>query len=190
MYIECLIKRSDDSDTFVDFEQVRYRFTKNAAGASVCFVGGENHRRRLLAMGEETYREYEPPKNLKGPVGAAPEPMTRNVLRKKSNPEPPTPTNDQGDELAAATANPDPVPLKDFDWSLDEKVSKVKEFKFLGEDAYRNFIDENRDGVMHWPIDVRREIAKKLDKMMPEEDPGIPGFIIDDYLRRGSTGDT
>lgn len=188
MFIECLIKRSDDSDTFVDFEQVRYRFTKNANGDRVCFVGGDAHRRRLLAMGEESYREYKAPKNLAGPVGATPEPMTRNILRKKSDPTPPT--NDQGDALEALTSVPDPVPLTDFDWTLDEKVAKVKEFKFMGEEAYRGYIDENRDKVMRWPIDVRRELAKKLDKMMPEEDPAIEGFEINDYLRKRDPGDT
>lgn len=188
MFIECLIKRSDDSDTFVDFEQVRYRFSKNANGDRVCFVGGDSHRRRLLAMGEENYREYVPPKDLAGPVGVAAEPMTRNILKKKS--EDAQRVNDQGDTLEALTAEPDPVPLQDFDWMLDEKVAKVKEFKFLGEEAYRDFIDTNRDNIMRWPIDVRREIAKKLDHMMPEEDPGIEGFIIDDYIRSGSTGNT
>ena len=188
MFIECLIKRSDDSDTFVDFEQVRYRFSKNAAGDRVCFVGGEQHRRRLLSMGETNYREYKPPSNLAGPIGATPEPMTRNILRKKSDPTPPT--NDQGDALESLTAVPDKVPLIDYDWTLDEKVAKVKEFKFMGEDTYKAFVDDNRDSIMQWPIDVRREMAKKLDKLMPEEDPGIEGFIIDDYLRKGDSGDS
>lgn len=189
MYIQCLIERSDGSDTFVDFEQVRYRFTKNAAGDHVCFVGGDAHRRRLLSMGEQAYREYKAPKDLAGPVGAAPEPMTRNVLRKRSKSDPPG-GSDDSEALEALTAVPDPEPLVDYDWSLDEKVAKVKQFKFMGEDAYREFIDENRNNVMQWPIDVRREIAKKLDKMMPDDDPDIPGFIIDDYIRSGNTGDT
>ena len=188
MYIQCLIKRSDDSATFVDFEQVRYRFSKNTNGDAVCFVGSENHRRRLLMMGELTYREYEVPKNLIGPIGANPEPMTRAILRKRSDDTPPS--NDQADELAEATAKPDPIPLVDYDWTLDEKVNKVKEFKFMGEESFRKFVDENREAVMRWPIDVRREVAKKIDKMMPEEDPGIAGFIIDDYFRRRSTGDS
>jgi hypothetical protein len=188
MYIECLIKRSDDSDTFVDFEQVRYRFTKNELGDRVCFVGGDKHRKRLLMMGAQSYREYKPKKKIKGAMGAAPEPMTRNILRKKSNPEPPT--NDQGDAIEALTAEPDKPVLVDYDWDLDKKVAKVKSFKFLGEQAYREFIELNREGVMKWPIDVRREVAKKLENMMPEEDPGIQGFIIDDYLRKGSPGDT
>ena len=188
MFIECLIQRSDDSDTFVDFEQVRYRFSKNAAGHRVCFVGGEAHRRRLLSMGEENYREYVPPKDLKGPVGVPAEPMTRNILRKKSNDSPAG--NDDTDALEALTSEPDKVPLKDYDWLLDEKVAKVKEFKFLGADAFKDYVDQNRESVMLWPIDVRREVAKKLDHMLPDEDPGIEGFIIDDYLRNRSTGDT
>jgi len=186
MYIQCLIKRSDDSDTFVDFEQVRYRFTKNGAGHHVCFVGGDAHRRRLLAMGEGVYRIYEPPKGLEGPQGAAPEPMTRNVLRKKKEAEKP---NDQEKAIEAALAADEPK-LIDFDWTLDEKVAKVKEFKYLSAEAFKSFVDENHQEVMTWPIDVRREVAKKLEHMMPEEDPATAGFIIDDYLRERSSGDT
>jgi hypothetical protein len=187
MFIECLIERSDDSDTFVDFEQVRYRFSKNQAGDRVCFVGSDLHRRRLLAMGVDNYREYQPPSDLKGPIGVAAEPMTRNILRKKSQDEQ---EKDDSAALEALTTEPDKPVLVDYDWALDEKVTKVKEFKFLGEDKFRDFVDENRDNVMNWPIDVRRELAKKLDNMMPDDDPAIEGFHIDDYLRSGSPSDT
>lgn len=187
MFIECLIERADDSDTFVDFEQVRYRFSKNQAGDRVCFVGSEGHRRRLLAMGTNSYREYHPPSDLQGPIGATAEPMTRQILRKKSQE---AQKKDERDALEALTAQPDEPALVDFDWILDEKVAKVKEFKFLGEDKFRAFVDENRENVMQWPIDVRRELAKKLENLMPEEDPDIEGFVIDDYLRSGSTGDS
>lgn len=188
MFIECLISRSDDSDTFVDFEQVRYRFLKNSNGDRVCFVGSESHRRRLLSMGSENYREYHPPSDLKGPIGATAEPMTRNVLRKKSQEA--ENRKDESSALEALTTEPDKPALVDYDWLLDEKVAKTKEFKFLGEDKFRDYVDENREKIMQWPIDVRRELAKKLDNLMPEEDPAIEGFVIDDYLRSGSTGDT
>ena len=186
MFIQCLIERSDNSDTFVDFEQVRYRFSKNEAGDCVCFVGSETHRRRLLSMGENSYAPYTPPVNMAGPIGATPEPMTPGVLKKKKNNQPPEP--DQ--KPAEATQEAQPPRLVDYDWTLDEKVAKTKEFKFLTPDAFREFVDTNRQAVMKWPLDVRRELAKKLDKMMPEEDPDIEGFIIDDYLRSGSTGDS
>jgi len=186
MFVQCLIQRADDSDTFVDFEQVRYRFTKNAAGHHVCFVGGDAHRRRLLAMGPLSYRLYVPPKDLVGPQGAAPEPMTRNVLKKKPKPA------DPGEHTAAQAVPPAPKPPKmiDFDWTLDEKVAKVKEFKFLAAEVFKDFVDDNRANLMKWPIDVRREVAKKIDKMMPEDDPGIEGFKIDDYLGKRSPGDS
>lgn len=192
MYIECLIQRSDGSDTFVDFEQVRYRFSKNAVGDHVCFVGSEQHQRRLLAMGSTTYRQYENPSNLESSKqGNVPEPMTRNILRKKNKPE--SPRGEDETELEAATREDDqpekPV-LYDYDWDLNQKVAKVKLFKFLTPDQFKGFIEENRKEVMTWPIDVRRELAKKLDKMMPDDDPDIEGFIIDDYLRGGSSGDT
>ena len=184
MFIQCLIERSDSSDTFVDFEQVRYRFSKNAAGDCVCFVGSEAHRRRLLAMGADAYAPYKPPANLKGPVGATPEPMTPGALKKKKKDKQQAQVKEDPAEVAP------PPRLVDYDWTLDEKVAKTKEFKFLTPDAFREFVDTNRQSVMKWPLDVRRELAKKLDKMMPEEDPDIEGFLIDDYLRSGSTGDT
>jgi len=187
MFIECLIKRSDDSDTFVDFEQVRYRFSKNDAGDRVCFVGGEAHRRRLLAMGSDCYREYKPPKNLTGPVGATPIPMTRNALKKRPKPPDPgeAPDGFIGDE-ADMTSPEDGNIRTEVDWQLDKKLAKVKEFRFLKPDKLREFVEANRSAVMDWPFDVRRELAKKIDKLMPEEDPGIDGFKFDDYLKPSS----
>lgn len=188
MYIECLSKRAGDEDTFVDFEQVRYRFSKNAVGHNVCFVGSEAHQKRLLRMGANSYRQYDNPKNLESSnQGNAPEPMTRNILRKKSNPDPP----DHQKELEAITEDPPDRPvLVDFDWDLNQKIAKVKEFKFLTPELFEAFIEDNRENLMKWPIDVRREVAKKIDKILPDSDPDIEGFIIDDYLRSGSSGDT
>ena len=52
--------------------------------------------------------------------------------------------------------------LTDFDWSLEEKIAKTKEFKFLGEDKFKEYVDANVNNVMKWPVDVRRELAKKM----------------------------
>ena len=189
MFIQCLIERSDDSDTFVDFEQVRYRFTKNEAGDRVCFVGSEAHRRRLLSMGANSYVPYTPPANMAGPIGATPEPMTPGVLKKKKKKDQQPAVTEVSDQPAEAPQEAKPR-LVDYDWTLDEKVAKAKEFKFLTADSLRDFVDNNRQNVMKWPIDVRRELAKKIDKKMPEDDPNIEGFVIDDYIRQRSSGDT
>ena len=186
MYIKCLIERANDEDTFVDFEQVRYRFNKNKAGHRVCFVGSEAHQRRLIIGGG--YVAYDNPENLEAQhQGNAPEPMTKAILKQKKQPE----TYDQDGKMADSPA-PAPITpaMVDVDWNLDKKVAKVKEFKFLKPDAFKEFIEENRPNVMKWPIDVRKEIARKLDKLLPEEDPGIEGFVIDDYIRGGTSGDT
>ena len=169
MYIQCFITRSDDSDTVVDFEQVRYRFCKNAAGDRVSFVGNEEHRRRLLSMGPGAYRIYDPPEGLQGPIGTSPEPMKKVHIKKR-----------QAEARKAQTQND---VLTDFDWTLEEKIAKTKEFKFLGEDKFKEFVDANVNNVMKWPVDVRRELAKKMVKLFPEQDPDIEGFKLNDYLR-------
>ena len=62
MYIECLIKRSDDSDTFVDFEQVRYRFTKNGAGhPHGQEVNSTERKKPRLPLPAETSCDESPP---------------------------------------------------------------------------------------------------------------------------------
>lgn len=192
MYIQCLIKRADDSDTFVDFQQVRYRFTKNEAGHHVCFVGSEAHQKRLLAMGPSSYIIYPNPEGLEAQhQGNAPEAMTKQAIMQRKAANPP---KDPGEHTAAPEAvsaqAPAQTPIIDFDWSLDEKVAKTKEFKFLKPDKFKDYVDNHREQVMKWPLDVRRELAKKLDKVLPELDPGIEGFVIDDYLRGGSPGNT
>ena len=186
MFIECLIKRSDESDTFVDFEQVRYRFTKNANGDHVCFVGSQGHQRRLLGMGTGTYREYKPPKNLQGPVGGNPESMVFGAKKKK----PPAPKTIEEDLLPdnPPGVSEKPAGLVDYDWDLNEKIQKVNSFKRLGPDQFKAFIDKNRDSLMRWPVDVRREVAKKINNLLPQLDPDIEGFNIDDYIKH--TGDT
>jgi hypothetical protein len=183
MYIKCLVERSDDTDSLVDFEQVRYRFSKNKAGHRVCFVGSEAHQNRLIKGGG--FIPYDNPLKLEAQEqGNVPEPMTKAILKKKKQPE----TYDQEGKMADSPA-PTPA-MVDVDWNLDKKVAKVKEFKFLKAEPFKEFIEENRGQVMKWPIDVRKEIAKKLEKLLPEEDPGIEGFNIDDYIRGGTPGDT
>jgi hypothetical protein len=75
-----------------------------------------------------------------------------------------------------------PGGLVDYDWDLNEKVQKLNSFKRLGPDQFKKYIDDNRENVMLWPIDVRRELARKIDKVLPEIDPDIKGFDIDDYI--------
>jgi len=181
MFIECLIKRSDGSDTFVDFEQVRYRFTKNANGDHVCFVGGQGHQKRLLGMGTGTYRPYKPPKDLKGPQGGNPEAMVFGHKKKKPPPKPAILEQDVFEE-ADPSVSAEPGGLVDYDWGLNEKIQKLNTFKRLGPEQFTKFIEGNRDSVMLWPIDVRRELARKIDKVLPELDPDIKGFDIDDYI--------
>lgn len=181
MFIECLIKRSDDSDTFVDFEQVRYRFTKNANGDHVCFVGGQGHQNRLLGMGTGSYRPYKPPKDLQGPQGGNPEAMVFGNKRKKPPPKPAI-LEQEVFEDTDPNESAKPGGLVDYNWDLNEKLQKLNSFKRLGPEPFKKYIDDNRDSVMLWPIDVRRELARKIDKVLPELDPGIKGFDIDDYI--------
>jgi hypothetical protein len=181
MFIECLIKRSDGSETFVDFEQVRYRFTKNAAGDHVCFVGGQGHQNRLLGMGNGTYRPYKPPKDLQGPQGGNPESMVFGSKKKRPPLKPVVLEQDLIEEVPPSESVK-PGGLVDYDWDLNEKVQKLNSFKRLGPDQFKKYIDDNRENVMLWPIDVRRELARKIDKVLPEIDPDIKGFDIDDYI--------
>jgi hypothetical protein len=188
MFIECLIKRSDGSDTFVDFEQVRYRFTKNSNGDHVCFVGGQGHQQRLLSMGTGSYRPYKPPQDLQGPQGGNPESMVFGNKQKKKPPPKPAILEQDVFEDTPPEESAKPGGLVDFDWDLNEKIQKLNSFKRLGPEQFKKFIDDNRHSVMLWPIDVRREVARKIEKILPESDPGIEGFDIDDYI--GHTGDS
>jgi hypothetical protein len=184
MWIQCLIERSDGSDTFVDYPGVRYIFTKNHAGHRVCFVGQELHQGRLLGMGPGAYREYHADPNMPGQPGAIPQPQGKHAKREepqayhppKNEPLPDAQTLDQNLQV-----QPDDEP-KEVTWADAAVKNKIKEFKFLTNDDFIAFIDANRPQVMSWPREVRVELAKKLDKKLPDMDPWINGFVIDDYL--------
>lgn len=196
MFIECLIKKWDESDVFVDFEGVRYIFTKNALGHAVCYVGNQLHARRLLAMGDTSYREYTPPEGFGQvhQVGATPVHIGQNQPGRPPTPNEPLPdamTVDQsltdGGQVEKETTDPAP---SEVTWADEAIETKIKEFKFLAPDNFKAYIDDNRGNIMGWPVEVRSAIAKKLDKNFPDLDPDIEGFKIDDYLGRGNTVDS
>jgi hypothetical protein len=74
---------------------------------------------------------------------------------------------------------------------VDEAVeAKVKEFKFLQVEPFKQFLDDNRDRIPGWPVSVKSEIARKMAAKIPDHDPGIEGFNPNDYLGEGSPGDS
>lgn len=206
MFIQCFIEKADGSDVFVDFEGVRYVFTKNAVGDAVCFVGNQAHVRRLLKMGAGAYDEYLPPDELgaSDQPGASPQPLGGRQTRPDPGPNDPLPdgrTVDEGlseggdgdvdnPQMAGKEADPADAPPVEVSWAPQAVDTKIKEFKFLGKDEFKNFVDANAERIMGWPQEVRCELAKKLNKNFPDHDPGIEGFNIDDYLGSGNPGST
>lgn len=198
MYIQCFIEKVDGSPVFVDYEGVRYIFQKNEFGDHVCFVGNQAHQRRLLKMGPVNYIEYQAPEeaNQTSVLGSAPIPLGG---KQKQAPPPPLPLPDNltvddslsqppGDinnPAAGATIEPEaPSGLAasdTVDWVDSAKEAKVGEFKYLGGDKFKVYVDKNRDDVSGWPLDVQAELAKKLINLFPDEDPGIEGFDLNDF---------
>jgi len=72
-------------------------------------------------------------------------------------------------------------------WAPEAVATKIKEFKFLDKDSFKVFVHNNADRIIGWPKEVRGEVAKKLNKNFPGLDPGIEGFVINDYLGSGNT---
>lgn len=240
MFIQCFIQKIDGSDVFVDFEGVRYIFTRNAIGDAVCFVGNQAHAKRLLMMGELTYIEY-PQERLEmlqqhQQPGGAPVVLGGAPRRREPEAKEPLPDNlsvddalAQGGQVESAPVESAPVesgplnptaaegvakaeaelkekealealaekkippketkPAADPKWMPEAIEHKINEFKFKNKPQFKQFVDDNASNVMDWPIEVRTELAKKLAIKFPEHDPGIEGFIINDYLGN-DTGDS
>ena len=252
MFIQCFITKFDSSDVFVDFEGVRYIFSRNAVGDAVCFVGNQGHVRRLLSMGPASYDEYIPPDELgqNAQPGAAPVPLGKHQERREPEAREPLPDNPSVDDALAQggtveTAPPateqekaqdtlnetaaegvekakaaeaaadkknaktDPAGQdgKELDkakvigasgrpgtpteveWQPEAVATKIKEFQGLNKPNFKSFVDANSERIMGWPKAVRAAVAKKLDKNFPNQDPGIEGFVINDYLGN-DTGDS
>ena len=67
-------------------------------------------------------------------------------------------------------------------WTPEAIGNKIDEFKFLNKPKFKKFVNDNAGNLMDWPGEVRTEVAKKLALKFPEHDPGIEGFVINDYL--------
>lgn len=193
MYIQCFIKKSDGSAVFVDFEGIRYIFAKNQVDDAVCFVGNQGHQRRLLAMGPSSYAEYIPPdvKDSSFQPGAQGVPLgtAQRQPPKKDEPLPDAITVDEGLALADETDSAEVALPVEVEWAQEAIDQKIKEFRYLDTENFKSFVEANRDRIMGWPIVVRAEVAKKLSKKLPDLDPGIEGFAIDDYIGSGNTVD-
>lgn len=223
MFIQCFIQKIDSSDVFVDFEGVRYIFTRNAIGDAVCFVGNQQHARRLLMMGKLSYIEYPQDKlaqlQNEQPGGA---PVVLGGAPKRRQPEAKEPLPDnlsvddalaQGGQVESAPVESAPVESAALNptaaegvaaaeaqakadaeahaayWTPEAIENKIHEFHFLNKPRFKTFVDKNSDAVMDWPIEVRTALAKKLSTKFPDHDPGIEGFVINEYLGN-DTGDS
>jgi hypothetical protein len=237
MWIQCFITKFDGSDVFVDFEGVRYIFTKNAIGNAVCFVGNGAHVRRLLKMGPGAYAEYVVPKELQsGQPGAEPVPLGGKPERRDPEAREPLPDALSVDEALTSggqveSAPVDAAPIKveadgfeadgpevatgalnptaaegvakaaaedagkeledtaEVQWTPEAVKIKINEFQGLNKPNFKSFVDANHGAIMEWPKSVRSAVAKKLFKNFPDLDPGIEGFVINDYLVN-DTGDS
>ncbi len=196
MYIKTFIEKHDGSPVFVDFEGVRYIFQKNQWGDAVSFVGNQRHQARLLAMGEGSYIEYQPPEDAEGDVGAiiGAKPVVLGPdATAKELPREPLPDGQSVDEALTEgedrALGPEPTEdeegLEDIKWAPNLVDNKIREFKNLNDVNFIEYLSKNKDRIMNWPIVVRKEIAAKIKRKLPAYDPekeGIEGFVIDDYL--------
>lgn len=226
MFIQCFITKFDGSDVFVDFEGVRYVFSRNVLGDAVCFVGNGAHQRRLLKMGPAAYDAYpqERIERLQADqmAGAAPVPLGGKQERRvpeadeplpdgltvddalvqggqvESAPPAETPEEKAQDALnetaaegvaKAAAADKEAEEPAEVEWHPEAVKTKINEFQGLNKANFKSFVDGNSEQIPGWPKAVRTALAKKLNKNFPGEDPGIEGFVINDYLGN-DTGDS
>jgi hypothetical protein len=138
----------------------------------------------MLAMGPGAYREYIADPRLSGRPGAIPVPLGKHAKRTPAPNEPlpdALPVDENLQVLPDEDQEENPTG-SEVTWVDSAIRTKIKEFKYLGKDEFVDFIDANRDLIMGWPREVRVEIAKKLDRNLLDMDPGIDGFVIDEYL--------
>jgi hypothetical protein len=210
MFIQCFIKKYDNSDVFVDFEGVRYIFTRNALGDAVCFVGNQGHQRRLLMMGPGAYNEY-PQKKIaelqNQQAGGAPIPLGKHQeARREPEAKEPLPDNMTVDEALADEGQLDDNQVRsetaaegvarheaqeaakkkaaaeEVEWQPEAVKTKINEFQGLNKANFESYVNAHADRIMGWPKVVRSAIARKLNNNFPGQDPGIEGFVINDYL--------